>query len=331
MAAVLGVVNLLSALTPNAHWRGHVLVAGRADRRHARLPCAGGARLGRAARRRVLPPPPPARCVAGRACPALRSRGPRHRQGARCRGGRAHGRGSRAALVGTGRVLRAGRPGAAALGRLARAGDRRGDDPPRRRRRRDRRAARRLRRPGSTRRFELLAWQPGELHLGDEGGHLPLALGPARARCARHRSLARVPAAGRPPGAARPGGAACGRGARPPARPRHARVLQAPRRPALPLHRRRRGVPRLPRRGRGDAVRRRPRRAERRGAGAPRQGRRLRPGSRPAARCGGGQRGSRTGVRGARPAAPLPRRRGDRRDRRGSRSRAARSARCASP
>ena len=25
--------------------------------------------------------------------------------------------------------------------------------------------------------FELLAWQPGELHLGDEGGHLPLALG----------------------------------------------------------------------------------------------------------------------------------------------------------
>ena len=26
MAAVLGLVNLLSALTPNAHWRGHVLV-----------------------------------------------------------------------------------------------------------------------------------------------------------------------------------------------------------------------------------------------------------------------------------------------------------------
>ena len=25
--------------------------------------------------------------------------------------------------------------------------------------------------------FALLAWQPGELHLGDEGGHLPLALG----------------------------------------------------------------------------------------------------------------------------------------------------------
>ena len=152
MATVLGVVNLLSALTPNAHWRGHVLVAGRADRRHARLPRAGGARVGRPARRRVLPAPPPARCVAGGARPALRSRDPRHRQGPRCRGGGAHGRGRGAALVGAGRVQREGRSGAAPLRRLARAGDRPGDDLPRRRRRRDRRAARRLRRTGSTRR-----------------------------------------------------------------------------------------------------------------------------------------------------------------------------------
>ena len=176
VAAVLGVVNLLSALTPNAHWRGHLLLAGRADRSHARLPRAGGARLCRSARRRVLPAPAPARCVAGGACPALRSDGPRHRQGPRCRGGGAHGCGSGAALVGTGRVLREGRPGAAALGPLARACDRRRDDPRRPRRRRVRRAARRLL-GWFNETFELLTWQPGELRLGDEGGHLPLALG----------------------------------------------------------------------------------------------------------------------------------------------------------
>ena len=137
----------------------------------------GGARLGRAARRRVLPAPPPARCVAGGAGSALRPRRPRHRQGSRCRGGGAHRRGRRTALVGTGRVLRQGRSGAAPLRRLARAGGRRGDDLPRCHRRRDRCAARRLRRTGSTRPSSSSPGSRAELHLGDEGGHLPLALG----------------------------------------------------------------------------------------------------------------------------------------------------------
>ena len=209
VAAVLGLVNLFSALTAERPLGADTCSCRSSpDRRHACVPCARCACVGRAPCRRVLPSSAPSRRVADGARPALRPRGPRHRQRSRCRGG------SPAPL----RV-------AALLWWGRSAFNVRGDPV------RLRSAAWRVpaiavttiflgliavgrsprRTPGANwfdETLDLLAWQPGRLRLGDEGGHLPLAVGLLGLAAARLRCLARVSPRGGTPCASRPGGPA---------------------------------------------------------------------------------------------------------------------------
>ena len=184
---------------------------------------------------------------------------------------------------------------------------------------------------GRARRSTCSRGSRGSSHLGDEGGHLPLAIGLlglaalGTAAWLVFRPLA-APRALPDPEVRH----AVERDRAAP-RPRHAGVLQAARRPAVPVQRRRIRVPRLPRRGRRDALRRRPGRPESRRAGSAREDGDVRrscgaSGSAPsrsappplppssASGCGASTSATR---RSSRPG--------------GSRSRAGRSARCASP
>ena len=87
-AAIVGLVNIASALTPNIRWRGHLLLELEPVAGDAAVPRAGAARRRRAAARRAVPAQAPPARVAGRDRADARARAVRPAEGPRLRGDR---------------------------------------------------------------------------------------------------------------------------------------------------------------------------------------------------------------------------------------------------
>ena len=117
--AVVGLVNIASALTPNIRWRGHLLLSIRAGRGNPPVPRAGAAGRDRAAARRALPAQAPPPRLAGRDRADARARAVRPAQGPRLRGDGDHLDGRRRPVRGPWSVRGPPRPDHAALGDLA--------------------------------------------------------------------------------------------------------------------------------------------------------------------------------------------------------------------